>query len=96
MKPTTNEWVQSVLDSTDHLNRAALAPEVAERIVQNAQHRTEKRIVALSLSPQQWLAAASIVTLIGLNVASLLVSPESHQRLASKESIIEQTYFSYW
>ena len=96
MQPLTNNWVEAVLESTEHLHRATLNPDIADRIVANATAiRPQKRVVALSLSTQQWLAAASVITLIGLNVFSALQSP-TMQHLAQKENTITETYFSYW
>ena len=87
------KWINETMDSLKNIQSAELSLRLKEKILQNSSFKKGKII---SIRPMvKWVAAASIILLIGLNLISVLQYNKSNSIGRSNINPVYSEYFSF-
>ncbi len=85
-------WIQETLNSFDNINSAEVSPDLAERLL-NTTYAKGKVIYMQPIV--KWVAAACIVLLAGINVASIIHYDKRTTSGQTENNPVYKEYFTY-
>jgi hypothetical protein len=87
------EWIKTTMESIERINRAQLPEDLVEKITINA-YTNQVRII--SIRPiSKWMAAASIVLLVCLNIFVIIQYNKSNIIAQNETNPFHDEYFAY-
>jgi hypothetical protein len=90
---TKEQFIEQVMSSTDGMSRATANPLLTDKIMEQVQGN-KRRTVPLIPRSAIWLAAASLLLLVGVNVAVCLQAQTVKSNTNTTNPVADE-YFSY-